>query len=410
MKTLTEIPVPVNVIDATSNYIATTYPGLSESHKSKLFSKLAEVWFYIYSTHSEERNRQLPKFHNHHIDNIYVNISRTILSTFQIRIGSTIMQYTELIRILNNCGLIDINHSYEVGKNPKSYRPNPEIRYELTRTIPINLEKFIKANHSKSDLLKSNPGYESLINNLYLVKIDLPNFFEEIENSIGQTYKWDKGEPKVLTAELAYRLKIKAIKINLGIHFFSVSSTGRIYSSLANLPKVCLPHVTLNGLRPIEIDAKNCQPLLLSSIIKNQEFQTDCEAGVFYDRMADHLGITRTEFKMLSYAQIFFNNKKINAKTVSQLESVYPGLATQINAYKCKSKKEAAAVGDENLLWYRLQSLEAKIFIQTALKQLTPVITRHDSILCLPTEVDAITEQLTSAFKKIGIDVKLSIS
>lgn len=405
----TNLPIPIYVVNKISTYLLTTYPNISETHKSKLFSKLIELWFFVYDSHNEEKAKKLNKFFNNHIDNIYVNISRTELKIFNVYVGKQ-LQYIDLLKILESTGLIDINSSYEVGKNSKSYRANPAIQYNLIETIEIDVTKFIKSNASKSEILAKNPGYETLIENLYLIKIDLPNFFNKLDESINQVYKWDKGEPKILTNELAYALKIKAIKINLGIHFFTVSSTGRVYSSLANLPKVCLPFILLNGFQPIEIDATNCQPLLLSSIINNIQFKTDCELGIFYNEMANHLGISRDEFKILSYAEIFFNNKKITQKMAIKLNTIYPGLSEEINEYKYSSKKAAKAQPETDLLWFRLQSLESSIFIKTALEQITPVITRHDSILCLPSQCEEICKSITNKFLEIGISVNLKIN
>jgi hypothetical protein len=404
----TQLPIPVVVVESITNYIEINYSTISENHKAKLFSKLVELWFTIYVKHENEKSEKESDFNSSALDNIYANINKSQLSKFTIYIGNQ-LQYTHLIKILEDSKLINVNNSYEVGKNPKSYRPNPEIKYDLIQTVNIDLSKFLENHKTKEQLINENPTWATkLINDLYLVKVDLQGFYKSIDQLVNKVYKLEKGKEKILTESLAYGLKIKAIKIDLGIHFFSIAPTGRIYSSIANLPKLTLPFISLKGQIPVEIDAANCQPLLLASLIDNEQFKLDCESGTFYDKMALFLNISRTEFKLLSYSKIFFNNKKIYGKMAKTLDLVYPGLSEQINQFKAKSNKEAESIKKENpnaLLWHRLQSLEASIFISTAKEQLTPVITRHDSILCWSSEVESIRETLKEKFNSLGIKV-----
>jgi len=407
MSTQIPIPIPTLVIQNITNYISVNYPTLSENNKTKLFSRVCELWFTIYTEHQHEIQKKSKDFHNSHIDNIYVDIPKTRLAKFQIKIAGTNIQYPTILGILKSTNLIHINDAYSTNRFSKSYRPNPEIKYDLIQNIELDLQKFTKNFKTREQLLEENPTYTKLISDLYLIKVDLSQFFKTLESLIGLPYKTEKGQEIILTPQHAYSLKIRAIKTNLGIHFFSVASTGRLYTSLSNLPKLTLKHITLNNKPTVEIDAANCQPLLLASLINHPQFTQDCEAGIFYNKMANHLGITREEFKIQSYAQIFFNNKKITKTMATQLDSVYPGLSTLINQYKCKSKKEAQTKHKSELLWHQLQSLESQIFIGTALSQLAPVITRHDSIICNQEVEEEIRNTLIKKFSKIGIKVTL---
>ena len=407
MKTKTPIPIPIIVIEQVSAYIASTYPTLDEKYRVKLFTILVELWFYISVKHVDEKTRLMDKFQNASIDNIYVDISQEDLRPFTIFINGTQLQYTNLLGQLVEAKCININHSYEVGKNSKSYRPDVGIKYDLCSTVDLSLYRFYNSNKTQNDHINENPEYETLIRNLYLVKVDLGRFFTSIDDLTNKVYKTDRGRDIILIPQLAYALKIRAIKINLGIHFFKVSSTGRIYSSISNLPKLTLPYITLNGEIPVEIDAANAQPLLLASIIDQPQFKEDCESGRFYDIMAESLSMSRTDFKILSFGQIFFNNKKINKKMGTALDSIYPSLTKQINHYKSNSRKESQDWDESKFLWYKLQSLESQVFIKTALSQSRPVLTRHDSILCLPSEAPSIRTALLKEFAKLGIAATL---
>jgi len=403
----TQVPVPTVVIERVTNQIQKDYPTLTQDQKTKLFSKLVEFWFYIYTEHQKEIQKLSASFGNEHLFNVYTHIHRSKLAKYRVKIGGKLIQYPELIKVLQSLQLVDINDTYSAGRFSKSYRTSPTLRYEMVQMIELDLSKLLINNKTREQLLQENPNHTKLINDLYLVKVHIDNFFLQIDFLIGSVYKWEKGEAKVLTPEHAYALKIRAIKINLGIHFFSVACTGRIYSSLANLPKLTLPFITLNGKVPMEIDAANCQPLLLASLLNHSSFKSDCESGIFYDKMAEHLGLTRQEFKIKSYAQIFFNNKKISKEMSETLDQVYPNLSEQINEWKAKSKKAAQAMDKVNLLWHKLQSLEASVFVKTALEQMRPVFTRHDSIVCTPEDFDSISKAIKKRFKEIGIKVTL---
>ena len=135
---------------------------------------------------------------------------------------------------------------------------------------------------------------------------------------------------------MAEGLRISAYKINLGIHNYSISSTGRVYSSFANYPTFGLPFLTLDGKKLLEFDLTNAQPLLLNLFIDHPKFKADCEAGIFYDVMAKEMNISRQAFKLRSFALIFFNFEKIKSHTklYQALEVVYPGFVGTIKCFK----------------------------------------------------------------------------
>jgi hypothetical protein len=413
MKSTTfSFPIPVIVIQNITNFLDDNYPSIPLKHKTKLLNTLTQLWLRIYISHESTKSTLEESFCNEHLNNIYTHIHSNKLIPFSFRLSQTsLLNYNELLSILEACGTININNKYSVNKKfTKSYRPHTEINYSITQNIEICISKLTKNAKNKEELITKNPEYSKLINDLYLVKVNLVPFFETMEALLGKPYKIVKGTELILSPSVLYQYKIKAIKINLGIHFFSVASTGRIYSSLSNLPKSTLPFITLAGRKTIEIDAVNSQPLLLSSLITNIQFKNDCETGIFYNKMAQHLGITRDEFKIQSYATIFFNNKKISGKIAEQLESIYPGIVTEINQFKTTSKKAASKLNQSELLWYKLQSSEAQIWIKTAKQPLTPIITRHDSIICWENEATSLLKTLKSEYKKIGITATFKVS
>ena len=393
------IPFPVTVVQEIENYVTTNYPTIKESGRVKLFSVLLELWFFIKSkhvgsiAHLEDTNKQIKDSGKSHLN--WVNISQSELIHFNVSIDKSRVIYSRLLDILIDLNLIERNDTYEVGNFSKSYRPHVNLKYESTKSININTKKIFKKIQTKSDLYKNTPfRYRKMIDDLYLTKIDLEQFFYDIDQMLGMRYS--SNTKAVLTYNKIYALKIRALKINLGIHWISISETGRVYSSITNLPQIMIKYIRLNNEKVVEIDAANSQPLLLSSLVNHSKFTRDVESGVFYEAMAESMGITRSEFKGQSYKYIFFNENEIGSTWRKRLDAVYPGLANQINEIKKTDK-----------LWFLLQKAEADIWIKIAQKQPDPVLTRHDSILITDNEIESIKKQLKTEYKKRGMKVTL---
>lgn len=392
-------PIPLTVVNNLNQYISLELPTLTQKQSNKLLTMLIELWFYVKVKHSSEvdnlenNEKGLKESQTAHLN--FTNLHSSELSKFRILVGKSILTYVELLSILLDNQLIERNDIYSSGRFSKSYRPHSQLKYELFSDIEINLEKIFRNNKTREDLYKENPHkYRKLIDDLYLVNIDLEKLYFHLDQSIGLPYSNKTDSP--LTPAKAYSLKIQALKINMGIHFFSVSSTGRIYSSIANLPTVILPFLELHNEKVVEIDAVNSQPLLLAGMINHPQFKADVENGCFYEKMAESMGINRQEFKLKSYRWIFFNENKIGSVWQERLDAVYPGLTQQINKLKA-----------ERPLWFSLQQMEANIWIKVAQKQLVPVITRHDSILIKESMVNTIKKQIIKEYKKRNLKVSL---
>lgn len=403
-----ETKIPIQIIDSLNTYIHESYPSISDKNKLKLLQRLVEFWLFICMNHSHEMLINKNRFQQQEVlKKVYSGISREILVKFKIYLEGNNLLYADLLKILQETNLIDINHIYSSGRFSKSYRPSLQLDFSKTQHISLDFKKILECFRSKEDLLLQYPENHKAIKDLYLTKIDLESYFDKIDSLLGQVYKYKKDKAVILTAELAFDLKIRGLKINLGIHFFSVSQTGRHYTSIANLPSLAVPYLSLHNQQTSEIDAANCQPLLLNLIIDHPKYKTACENGTFYTTMATQMGITREQFKLLSFGKIFFNNKLITGTLAEKLDQVYPGLVEQINIYKFKSKKAAKKAGEEHTLWFKLQSLESKIFLNVTKQQLQPVVTRHDSILCHSNILKKISQELIKEFKKYDLNVQL---
>lgn len=406
--------LPTQVIESVNNQIQKDYPTITEKQRLKLFTVACEMWWIITDRHQSIIEKNQNQYGDASVYNLHINFHRNELYKFQIRIDKRVLKYNQILDLLVQSNVLEINHIYSSGRFTKSYRPHVDLCYNRAQLVELDLKWINQFFWSKQQLIDANPEYSKLIQDMYLTKVDLESYFDYLDEMKGQlyktkqvtitnnnkTFKTNKLMDVYFDDRTIYRLKQKATKINLGSHFFKVADTGRIYSSLANLPKTAVKFLTLNGDPVIERDATNCQPLLLSSIINHDQYKEDCQSGVFYQKGAAVTEKSRDQFKVWSYANIFFNDKKVTSKVAQQLDSIYPGISNQINVYKETELRE-------DQLWFRLQSLEAAIFVAVAKQLPFPVITRHDSLLIHPKWKNQVDELLKNEFKRLGLKVKL---
>jgi hypothetical protein len=400
-------PVPVKVIERINETVKLDYSHLTISQQQRLQKSLIELWLFIY-------NRQDSKPTEH--EDFYVSIHTNDLLGFTFKSNGKVIQYSSLLLILSSSYLIDINEVYSTGRFTKSYRVNRDFIDCLTQDIEIDFKKVFKGSKDKSFWTNLYPNHADLIEETYKSSIDLQNYFIWIDAHQGEFlhsfctkaksfyvegreyYSKGKKVDTYLTKEKSYQLKIQAIKFNLQNFWFKVSNEGRFYSTVSNMDTIAVPFLLINGNKTTNLDAKNSQPLLLSSIIKNNQFKKDVTSGIFYDKVAESIGIERDEFKVLSYQYIFFNESRINKTWSANIDTVYPGLSEEINNIK-----------ETRLLWKFLQELESSIWVSTA-KELTFVkLLRHDQIICEEKHVQETIEALNAKYKEHNLKVNLKI-
>ena len=97
----------------------------------------------------------------------------------------------------------------------------------------------------------------------------------------------------------------------------------RVYCTITNLNKALRTSIRLDGKKIVGLDIKNCQPLLAAIVIRKYwlektgnlpedviQYQSDCEAGNFYNYIMDELLVPeelRAEFKIDFFGKVFFS-------------------------------------------------------------------------------------------------------
>jgi len=353
------------------------------------------MWMYIYERQKDSNETSYDMF---------VNIGWKELKTFKLTINSRVIQYSELIALLNDSGVLKVNKKYSVDNFTKSYKIDLSFLESTHFTeVEIDFKKVFRNLKSKEYWLAKYPKHHTLIENSYNVHIGLDSYIYWLKSNIGMDLKPKciNGivKKKTLTPEIAYNYINKCLKVNFQNLWFKVSVTGRFYSNIVNLPSTALPFLSLygrNGLKSIDI--ANCQPLLLATKIGSECYKKDVGKGVFYDNLSTHTKSDRNWAKLLCFKYIFFKNNLLKGGNLfNAKEKIYPGVISQINELKKK----------ENL-WETLQKLESKIIVeQIGISSGLQVITRHDEILCFSENKIEIENIIRDEFAKMNLNVRL---
>lgn len=394
-----KIKLPTALIQCIDNNIQEekTFFKINEKQRQLLNHKLINLWYIIYSSQIDDNHKTLK---------YYTNIHRDNFRPFKFKFKSKTYQYNQLLYYLNNWGLIDINHIYcsKKGCNSfsKSYRIKTEFLCETEMSeVEIDFCKIFKNTRNMEYWLNKYPEYSNLITDCYNTTIKLDKFINWLYRKKGKKLKSKLINGVFVKRHLTPERILMYINKTLKLHFknlwFKVSDEGRFYSSITNLPSVCIKYLELYEKKVFELDVTNCQPLLLAYLLKNSKYQKDVENGVFYERMADKIGWDRDKFKVLSYKYLFFSNDTLKTGLIyDAINTCYPFLINQIKNLK-----------KENKLAILLQKLESSIFIEKIGKLPHPKITIHDSFLVSIEYYCLFKKMIECEFKKIGLKVSI---
>lgn len=395
----TQIPIPTKLVEVISNHIdfLPDFNSITETQKQSILKKLISLWYLIY--HSQNTNYK--------IDNlkVWVNIHSKYLIPYNLKIGNTRLKYPHFIKILEDCKAIDVNTKFSKGAFSKSYRVTTSFLKDSFYTeMEIDFESIFKDTRDKDYWIDNLPKQKNLIEDAYNTKILLDEYLHWMQKNIGielnPVFNKKKGTLKRrwLDPERIYKHFNLALRINFKNLFFSISNEGRFYNSISNLPNTAIPFLLMSNRKLKSIDIMNCQPLLLASILKNDEYQKDVELGIFYDNMGKELGKDRNVFKISSYKYLFFGNNQLKmGKTYSAMEKLYPGMMGLINSYK-----------EENQMAIELQKLESEIFVNRIGGMNFSKLLRHDQVLVHEEYFEMLKSTVTNEFKRIGLKVSFN--
>jgi hypothetical protein len=395
---INKILIPVKLIQEVTNAINIDWRffNLKEKNKQKLTKRLIELWYFIYQKQINEPNVKNLKF--------FVDIHSKEFRNFDVMIEGIRLTYKDLLDILGD--LIKCNETYFAGEYSYGWRINTNfLSFSNLTEIEIDFNLIFKNNKNKEFWLKKYPQHKNLIEDAYNSEINLDDYLNWMNNNIGielnPVYNKKTGmlEKRFLTPERIYQHFNLALKLNFKNLWFSVSNEGRFYSSISNLPSKSIDFIKLYGFDTVRVDIKNCQPLLLSSKINNDNFKKDCELGLFYDNLGTALFgesasiSNRSKIKLMCYKLILFGSKPLKSgKLYNAMEKLYGDTICQINQLK-----------EDNCLAKQLQKIESDIFVKGIGSIKMFKLLRHDEVIVPFKDVDNVKEYLRKEFKKIKL-------
>lgn len=387
--------IPTSIINQLISYINfdVDLQDIDEKKSQKLIKILIELWLFIYNRQIEDQDIQNLKG--------YTNIDKKLLDNFSIRLNNSRLKYNQLLDILIVNKLISVNEKYSVGNFYKSYRVETDFISCNFTDFEIDFNKIYSNTRNKSYWIEKYPELTNLIEDCYNTTIDLSSYLDWLIANEGIELKpvLDKGvlKRRFLNKERIYQHFNLALKVNLKNLWFKLSNEGRFYSSISNLPYNAVDFIKLYGNDTIEIDIKNSQPLLLGLLLNNDKYMKDVINGVFYDVMANELGIERNEFKPLCYKYILFSSKPLKSgKIYNAIKKVYGTIIDDINAIK-----------ENECLAKKLQKMESDIFVKNIGKLKISKLLRHDQVVVKNQDELIVKKFLVNEYNKLNINISL---
>ena len=399
-----KIRIPTPLISRISNEINLDldFSPAPETVKQKVFNQCIQLWFYI---HNEQIKDQ-------EIDSLtsFTNITSSNLKAkdFRIFFSKKDHTYTKFIQLLVNAQLVEVNDKYStgyIGNDFKTYSKGYRVLIDFktgvdTTEVEIDFTNIFSNTKNKKHWLKLFPKYSDLITDTYRTKIELNNYINWLYNNIGiklTPKSNDKGfvVERYLTFESVIEYINSAVKVNLQNIWFATSEQGRFYTSITNLSSTAIPFLRLNK-RPLKgVDIKNSHPLLLASLVANDAYKADVEAGKFYEKLMAVLNVDRPTVKLMVMRNFFKESGCNSGKMFDALNILYPGLIEQMNNIKANSN-----------LAHLLHKLEADIIVAGAGSLNFPKLLRHDQVLVYEENLGEVKEYLTRQYRSKGLAVE----
>lgn len=331
-------------------------------------------------------------------------------------------------------GVIQRNPFWRPGARCQGYRLAPE--YRKVRRIVCKdelLNRRIQHVYSRDNqLLPVHRWLES--------RFDMLDFDDQrAEEIIGGILPDERSGIDI--QEYRQLLEGACIRLAYREHSLIVDRFGRVHTPLSSLARQLRYCLSLNGQHLVSIDLANSQPLI-AGIVAVQYHSSGSAAQRIRERVFDNsspvprciprrAGIIRPD--LAKYIEVCQRGKlyeslmqadddreiikkqwfatiygKLSRRGPfhSQLQSVYPTLASMLNSLKRRNYQHASHI---------MQNVEASIFIGAVCQRLMklrprmPVFTIHDSILTTEEHAAFVKEVIMHVFKKIDIHPTLKI-
>lgn len=300
----------------------------------------------------------------------------------------TTRNYGPMMAVLDQVGAVEQRRhgSYEVGKKAKSYRLAP--KFWAAQPFEIAAPKLAQR-IDRCFTRSSYAGMKSPAHKWIVESFKATSFSPDAASALAAR--------AFATPDARHRAENHAANVQTQRVRFHVSkSSGRIYHSVANLPKMLRQELLIDGEATAEIDISCSQPSLLASlyllddlahVAERQEYLDLLLSGTFYEQLAPGKDWDRAKIKTAFFNQIAYGSYYCSGKyeLLPPFTQRFPILAGAMASVKKEGNKE---------LPIKMQKLEADVVIAGACAECAKgqlkVLPVHDSLICKVSEAEMV--------------------
>lgn len=268
-------------------------------------------------------------------------------------------------KLLLEAGIIEIDHEYKHGKKSKGYR--------LTEHWRENAKWKLSDDFIDYPVVEGNPKLE------------------------GWSLDKEKAKAAIALRYADNKQRFEAwsnIIDNIENHqYFTIGSTKREFHTFNGLPKESRSAILYNGLKTLEPDISNCQPLLLASLCKDNAYKKSVESGKFYDDYAKEALVDKETFKKVFL--VWMGGGGGEEAMEDFMRGKFPIMARYVIKERDKNHKG---------LICKLQKMEAEI-ITTCPNSLSI----HDGVRVSEGNLQAALDHIKAGFAKLGLTPKIVV-
>lgn len=172
---------------------------------------------------------------------------------------------------------------------------------------------------------------------------------------------------------------------------YHVGATGRIFTDGNMLPKEVREALLIDGETTVEIDVKNCHPLLLATIYQapseeSARWKALCESGRTYEEFMAKFDLSREAAKNEQLLPFIYGGKRPMAEQF--LSESFPELLERIRTYPRKGPKSLAHV---------LQRMESDLIVKTVCSEFK-ALSVHDAVRVKKCDQEAASAMILNLF------------
>jgi hypothetical protein len=301
--------------------------------------------------------------------------------------------YKHYIEYLKQSGIISLKSKHFKGKKCTTYKLNLNIFKEGMIRFK-NSDSFVIKKWHKRRMLHNSKNASKTLNIPWQVKQKMIQDLELVDINYLAAHTelcrlYNIGE--INSAKFYKNLSSITSIANKEI-FYTEDDYGRFHTNFTILKK-CFreQNLTIAGEQIAEVDITNSQPMFLTLLLKEHNFDQQCPIGYqyfynlvkngkIYEEIMNYSNVDRSRAKQLFYSVLFGQNtgKKINVEANKMFMNLFPDIWVWINQFKLSHN-------NHRILAHMLQLRESNIMYNVICHRmitempLMPYFTVHDS-------------------------------